>query len=349
MLRPSARHLSRVLVPVAICALVSVGLTAAAGGRMSDHGPSRPASGESHSKPAHPAEKPASATEKPVPGAKPTTKLPAAKPPAVPTDEHAEPVHADEHAESEHAEPTASQDKAAPSAEPADEPLTADAALKLLQEGNRRWVEGKTKDPNTSDERREETSSHGQHPFASILTCADSRVAVERLFDRGVGDVFVVRVAGNVAGGSESGSLEYGIEHLHTPLLVVMGHTSCGAVKAAAADGPAPAGEVGEIVKRIEPAVERARQSGVEEGALITAAVKENVWQSIFDLIRHSTLVREHVSSGKLQIVGAVYDVATGEVLWMGEHPWQSQLIAAFEARHASHAAASSDGHGADH
>src|SRR5262249_10338084 len=119
-------------------------------------------------------------------------------------------------------------------AEKADEAVSAEEGLKLLKEGNARWGAGKPENPATEAWRRELLAEAGQKPFVTVLACSDSRVPVERLFDRGVGDVFVVRVAGNVIGGDESGSIEYGIEHLHTPLLVIMGHTKCGAVQAAA-------------------------------------------------------------------------------------------------------------------
>ena len=110
---------------------------------------------------------------------------------------------------------------------------TADEALALLTQGNQRWVDGTTTNPSTDAERREALAENGQHPFVTILTCADSRIPVERVFDRGVGELFVVRVAGNVAGSSETGTIEYGVGHLKTRLLVVMGHTKCGAVAAA--------------------------------------------------------------------------------------------------------------------
>ncbi len=203
----------------------------------------------------------------------------------------------------------------------------ADEALSWLEEGNARWVSAKTQSPNTSADRRAEVAG-GQHPFVTILTCADSRLPVERIFDRGVGDVFVVRVAGAVAGGSETGTIEYGVEHLKTPLLVVMGHTKCGAVAAAAANADVH-GKVAELVSHIKPAVDRARKANPESdaNALATVAVKENVWQSIFDLYKTSEGLRQSVSGGKLKVIGAVYDVASGKVEFMGEHPWQAALL----------------------
>ncbi|MBL8763938.1 MAG: carbonic anhydrase [Phycisphaerae bacterium] len=223
----------------------------------------------------------------------------------------------------------ASKNKSAPPATPDARP-NADAALALLREGNARWAGGRSEHPNSSESRRELTASEGQRPFVTVLTCADSRVPVERVFDRGVGDVFSVRVAGNVAGVSEVGTIEYGVEHLGTPLLVVMGHTKCGAVAAAASHAETH-GSVGDVVRRIAPAVERAERvnPGVDGAALASAAVKENVWQSVFDLLKGSDELRRRVASGELQVVGAVYDLSTGRVDFLGEHPWQSELLTA--------------------
>lgn len=210
----------------------------------------------------------------------------------------------------------------------------AEQALTLLKEGNARWTGGAPINPNTSSQRRALLAEQGQKPFVTVLTCADSRLPVERLFDRGVGDVFVVRVAGNISGDSETGTIEYGLGHLKTPLLVVMGHSKCGAV-AAAVSGAELHGKVAQLVANIQPAVERARRNnpGADARELAIAAVKENVWQSVFDLLKTSTEVREMVKTGKVRVVGAVCDVATGKVEFMGEHPWQAELMSALEAK----------------
>lgn len=215
-----------------------------------------------------------------------------------------------------------------------DTPKTADEALRLLQDGNARWVSGSVTDPNTDSARRSKLAADGQKPFVTILTCADSRLPVERMFDRGVGDVFVVRVAGAVAGTSETGTIEYGVGHLKTPLLVVMGHTKCGAV-AAAASGAELHGKVADLVSAINPAVDRVKRNnpGADEKQIAALAVKENVWQSIFDLYKWSPEVRAAASNGELKVVGAVCDISTGKVEWMGEHPWQNELIDAMNAR----------------
>lgn len=224
---------------------------------------------------------------------------------------------------------------AAPAAAPASAHGTvagapsADEVLTMLREGNAHWVSGKCENPSTDSTRRQETAQ-GQHPFATIITCADSRLPVERIFDRGVGELFVVRVAGNVAGESETGTAEYAVEHLKTPVIVVMGHTKCGAV-AAAASGAELHGSLGRMVARIGPAVDRARKAdaGADAPTLAANAVRENVWQTVFDLLKQSQEVRTAVRGGEVHLVGAVCDIATGKVDFMGEHPWQSEILAA--------------------
>lgn len=234
-----------------------------------------------------------------------------------------------------------------PAATSHDEVVTGDKALAWLREGNERWVNNQPTSPHTDSGRREEVANHGQKPFATILTCADSRLPAERLFDRGVGDLFVVRVAGNVVSPEIAGTIDYGAEHLDVPLLVVMGHTKCGAVAAAASDAKID-GNVGALITHITPAVERARQQnpGADSTQIASASIRENVWQSIFDLIRSSDEVRQRVQEGKLKIMGAVCDVSTGKVEWIGAHPWQDALVDAFQARKTATAPATADAGG---
>ncbi|MDX2114335.1 MAG: carbonic anhydrase [Planctomycetota bacterium] len=207
----------------------------------------------------------------------------------------------------------------------------AQQALTWLREGNERFVRGEVKHVNADAERRAAVAA-GQNPFVSVLSCADSRVPVERLFDRGIGDVFVVRVAGNVADTDEIGTLEYGVGHLHTPLVVVMGHTSCGAVKAVLS-GAEVHGSIPGLVDNIIPAVEWIKKNRPEltGDALVNAAIEANVWQAMDDLITGSSELREHVRSGKTMVVGAVYDLSSGKVRWLGEHPYQDRLTEATE------------------
>jgi carbonic anhydrase len=211
-----------------------------------------------------------------------------------------------------------------------DEPpaITANEAIRRLRDGNTRYVLGKSIHPDSGAARRRATSEHGQHPFATVLGCSDSRVPVELLFDQGIGDLFVVRVAGNVCNLDEAGSIEYGTDHLGTPLLVVLGHTQCGAVTAVAT-GAELHGNIAPLAGSIRPAVAKAQETHPElRGAdLIPAAIEANVWQAIEDLLRRSPLVSSRVREEKLKIVGAIYDLESGRVKWLGEHPRQKSLL----------------------
>jgi carbonic anhydrase len=221
------------------------------------------------------------------------------------------------------ADATPPADHAAPAAG-----VSAEAALKMLQDGNARFLAGKSVHPNSGAARLKETAEGGQHPFATIISCADSRVPVEHLFDQGFGDLFVIRVAGNVCDVDEIGTAEYGTEHLGTQLLVVLGHTSCGAVTAVAT-GAQVHGHIPALVDNIKPAVAAAQKKNPELHGkdLVPAAIEANVWQSVEDLLRGSEIVRELVTSGKLQVVGAICDIADGKIQWLGAHPLQKQLI----------------------
>jgi methyl-accepting chemotaxis protein len=215
-------------------------------------------------------------------------------------------------------------------------PVSPDEALKRLVQGNARYVDGAPTHPRQDDARRAKTVADGQHPFATILSCSDSRGPVELIFDQGVGDLFVVRVAGNVADVDEIGSIEYGVGHLHTPLLVVLGHTGCGAVTAVVNKADVH-GHIAALVDNIKPAAERTRHDHPElsGSALVGEAVKENVLQSIEDLLTKSEEVRELVKAGKLKVVGGVYDLQAGAVTWSGAHPRQDALVEATAATHA--------------
>ena len=223
-------------------------------------------------------------------------------------------------------------------ATPSAVPPTADEVLNALKEGNARFVAGTPQHPHSGMDRVIETSA-GQTPMATVIGCSDSRVALERLFDRGIGDLFVVRVAGNVADTDEIGSAEYGTGHLHTPLMIILGHTKCGAVSAVAS-GAVVHGSIPSLVDNIIPAVERARQAnpGVSDKDLVPFAIRENVLESIASTLTHSKEIRDLVMAGKLRVVGAVYDIETGIVDWLGEHPAQSALLtpAATSVAHAS-------------
>jgi carbonic anhydrase len=189
---------------------------------------------------------------------------------------------------------------------------TASEVLAELKAGNQHHVQHRYTHPNQTDARQKELVS-GQHPHAVILTCADSRVPPEIVFDQGLGDIFDVRVAGNIAGDAEIASIEYAVEHLHTPLVVVMGHQSCGAVAAAVEGGEAP-GHLPTLLQAIRPAVDEARKL---KGDLATNAVRVNVEHVVAQLRSSKPVLAGVVASGKLQIVGAVYSLETGTVTWL--------------------------------
>jgi carbonic anhydrase len=204
--------------------------------------------------------------------------------------------------------------------------MNPEQAIQRLKDGNERFAEGKSSHPDITAERRQDTAVNGQHPFATVISCSDSRVPAEILFDQGIGDIFVIRVAGNVCNVDEIGSAEYGAEHLGTPALVVLGHTRCGAVTAVA-QGAELHGNIHALVHNIFQAVETAKDAepDLQGDALVAAAVEANVRQSIADLLENSPAARERVEAGKLKIAGAVYDLGEGRVKWLDDRPQPKQ------------------------
>lgn len=190
--------------------------------------------------------------------------------------------------------------------------ISADAALQRLMEGNQRFVQQKSLCPDRSLARLTETAQ-AQHPFVTILSCADSRVSAEVVFDQGVGDIFDVRIAGNVVTPEALGSLEYAVVLLQTPLLMVLGHERCGAVTAAVQAEPLP-GQISTFVKQIEPALDRVK---ADPGDLVENTVVANVQYQAERLLQ-SPLLAERVDAGKLRIVGSRYDLDTGTVTLVG-------------------------------
>nr|WP_201280376.1 carbonic anhydrase [Hassalia byssoidea] len=186
--------------------------------------------------------------------------------------------------------------------------LSADAALQKLIEGNQRFVQHKPQYPDQSAARLQEVAQ-AQHPFATILSCADSRVPAEILFDQGIGDIFDVRVAGNIATPETLGSIEYAVVLLGTPLVMVLGHERCGAVTAAV-QNESLLGEIGSFVKAIKPAVKRVKD---RPGDAVDNAVVANVQYQI-ERLKRSKLLTEQIEAGKLKIVGGRYDLDTGSV-----------------------------------
>lgn len=194
-----------------------------------------------------------------------------------------------------------------------------DEAAKKLMDGNQRFVSGQPAAKDLGDTRRKELTK-GQHPFAVVLSCSDSRVPPEHLFDQGLGDLFVVRTAGNTIDKISIGSLEYGVEHLHAPLLVILGHSQCGAVKATfeASGKPQkkenghPHDSIGEIVSKIMPAVKEAKKA--KGGDVMEAAIQGNVRNVYKELLAKSPLMKELIHEGKLKVVLAEYYLDSGAV-----------------------------------
>jgi len=202
-----------------------------------------------------------------------------------------------------------------------------DEALRMLKEGNARFVSGKSEHPHTDAARLIQAGkeNQGDHAYATVITCSDSRVPVERLFDAGIMDVFVIRVAGNVIDTDEAGSIEYGLAHVNTPVFVVLGHTQCGAVTAVTHEvqghGHPLEVNIPPLVDNIIPAVKRAIKTNPEAkgDTVIPLAIIENVWQGVEDLFMRSPVSRELVNQGKVKVVGAIYDVGTGKIEWLPE------------------------------
>lgn len=217
--------------------------------------------------------------------------------------------------------------------------MPADEAVKLLKDGNARYVSGQPTHPNQGAERRTETVKGGQHPIATIIGCSDSREPLEILFDQGVGDIFVIRVAGNLAGPNELGSVEYGVGHLGTPVLLVLGHTACGAVTAAVQNAKVH-GNIPALINQIKPAVAKAKawSPAAQGDDLLNKSIKANVWLTMENILRKSHEVRERVAKGQLLVMGGVYDLHSGAVTWLGQHPDQAKLLVA--ATGGGHAAA---------
>lgn len=204
-----------------------------------------------------------------------------------------------------------------------------DDVIKKLKEGNVRFVENNRTYPNQDDNRLNVTAEKGQFPYATVIACSDSRVPVEHIFDAGIGDIFVIRVAGNVVDIDEAGSIEYGVHHLHTPVLVILGHTNCGAVTAVCR-GDEVHGNIPKLVDNIEPAVKKAKHEHGDEfnDKVLEESIKNNVWQSVEDLIEISPVTVELMKEGKLKVVGAIYHLDSGKIEWLGEHPNQDELLA---------------------
>jgi len=189
---------------------------------------------------------------------------------------------------------------------------TPDAVLAELKTGNEHHVAKQYKHPNATAARQQELAA-GQHPHATVLACADSRVPPEMVFDQGLGDLFVVRVAGNVAADDELASIEYAAEHLNVPLVVVLGHQKCGAVTAAVEGGEAH-GHLPALVTLLQPAVVKSKDM---PGDRVANAVRANVELVVAQLASSQPILAELVGKGKVRVVGGVYSLDTGRVDWL--------------------------------
>ena len=199
--------------------------------------------------------------------------------------------------------------------------------LQGLKAGNERFVRGNLSRQNLDAARIALAGRESQekHAYATVISCSDSRVPVELIFDAGIMDLFVVRVAGNVCDTDEAGSIEYGLAHVHTPVLVVLGHTQCGAVTevvhAVHGTGHPLERNIPPLVDNIVPAVKRAieQHQDLHGDTIVPFAIEENVWQAVEDLFMKSPAVRDLARSGRVTVTGAIYDLGTGKVNWLAQ------------------------------
>ncbi len=197
--------------------------------------------------------------------------------------------------------------------------LTPDAAISLLKEGNDRFVSSKMIERDFI--KQVEQTATGQYPFATILSCIDSRVSAELVFDQGVGDVFSVRVAGNIVNEDLLGSMEFACKLAGTKLIVVLGHTSCGAVKGACDD--AKMGNLTLLLSRIRAAVDAVPEPSdpatrtSKNSEFVDAVAEKNVTLTIENIKQRSTVLRDMEEYGEIKIVGAMYNIADGKIHWM--------------------------------
>jgi carbonic anhydrase len=182
-----------------------------------------------------------------------------------------------------------------------------------LMAGNRRFVEGK---PAVKDlAKRREELQNSQSPQVIVVTCSDSRVSPELVFDENLGDLFVIRTAGNIADKVALGSIEYAQANLKSYVLVVLGHDKCGAVKAALSGEKMPSKNLDAIVKQIEPALKEPKKAGLAGDLLAQRAIESNITQSANDIIKQSEILQKAVAEGKLTVIKAIYRLNTGEVV----------------------------------
>ena len=192
--------------------------------------------------------------------------------------------------------------------------ITPSVALEILKDGNKRFVSNLKINRNLLQQANE--TSDGQHPFAVILSCIDSRTSAELIFDQGLGDVFSVRIAGNIVNEDILGSMEFGCKVAGAKIIVVLGHTKCGAVKGACDD--VALGNLTGLIAKIKPAVEQesvtAENRNSSNGVFVENVAELNVSLSVKNILLKSPIIADMVKNGDIGIVGGIHDIATGEV-----------------------------------
>lgn len=200
---------------------------------------------------------------------------------------------------------------------PTPKPIPSDP-LGKLKYGNEQFAKGALQTPKVDEMTRYTLETEGQHPFAVVVACSDSRVPPELVFNQGLGNLFVVRVAGNIVNEENLASIEYAVGRLKAPLIVVLGHTHCGAVKAAV-DGQSLEGHLPHLVRHIEPVIRQLRHTHphLKGDALIERVTQENVRYTIRVILERSEIVRKQYEAGKVQFAGGVYHLREGKVEWL--------------------------------
>ncbi len=191
--------------------------------------------------------------------------------------------------------------------------MTPAAALEKLKAGNVRFAERNMRSRDWHA--KVSVTAGGQYPFAAILACMDSRTPIEIIFDQGIGDIFGIRIAGNIVNEDELGSMEYATKVVGTKLLVVLGHTSCGAVKGAIDD--AKLGNLTGLLAKIRPAVSASGHGSSKDDAYVTKVAKANVSQAMKEIREKSPTLKAQLDAGTVRLVGAIYEVSTGKVTFL--------------------------------
>lgn len=195
--------------------------------------------------------------------------------------------------------------------------LTPEGAIELLQNGNKRFIQNLRFNRNLLQQVNE--TAEGQYPFATVLSCIDSRAPAELIFDQGLGDIFSIRIAGNIVNDDILGSMEFSCKVAGSKLVVVLGHTSCGAIKGAC--DKAELGYLTGLLQKVEPAIEAEKEHQADRTgsnlAFVNQVSKINVQRSIDEILQKSDVLREMNAKGEIAFIGGMYDVSTGEVSFL--------------------------------